>query len=519
MHKQISYKKATIIVMIITLLSKITGFFREILLGSKYGATYVTDAYLVSLTIPQTLFASIAAAIVTTYIPLYSGISVNEGPKEGVRFTNKVVNIVLLGSALLAVLGMIFTKPIVSLIAMGFKGEVLNLAVNFTRITFPMVIFIGLCRIFAGFSQANNEFTLPALIGIPNNIIIISMLLLSSAVGPYGLVFGSLIGAILEAAVLLPGAFKKGYRYNRVLNFKDPYVVKVGALALPVMLGSAVQQLNVLIDRMLASGLPEGSISALNFANRLNGFVYGLFSMSVSVVIYPLLSRLRAEEDMEGFKDKLVKGLNIITLIILPITVGAMVLSHPIVSVLFERGQFDSRATSMTASALLFYSIGMVFYGYRDVLNRTFYSLQDTKTPMLNGLITVGLNIVLNLVLVRFMQHDGLALATSLSAIIMTLLLFANLRKSMGGIGGRKLAGVFIKSGVASLAMGIAVYVLNKLMAGYTASSGRLIELLALGLVISFGALIYFALIYIFKVQEIKWLIDMVKKRIMNIFF
>ena len=240
MHKQISYKKATIIVMIITLLSKITGFFREILLGSKYGATYVTDAYLVSLTIPQTLFASIAAAIVTTYIPLYSGISVNEGPKEGVRFTNKVVNIVLLGSALLAVLGMIFTGCF--LIAMGFKGETLDMAIKFTRVTFPMIIFIGMFRIFAGFLQANNEFTLPALIGIPNNIIIISMLLLSSAVGPYGLVFGSLIGAILEAAVLLPGAFKKGYRYNRVLNFKDPYVVKVGALALPVM-GSAVQQL------------------------------------------------------------------------------------------------------------------------------------------------------------------------------------------------------------------------------------------------------------------------------------
>ena len=519
MHKQISYKKATIIVMIITLLSKITGFFREILLGSKYGATYVTDAYLVSLTIPQTLFASIAAAIVTTYIPLYSGISVNEGPKEGVRFTNKVVNIVLLGSALLAVLGMIFTKPIVSLIAMGFKGEVLNLAVNFTRITFPMVIFIGLCRIFAGFLQANNEFTLPALIGIPNNIIIILVLLLSSTIGPYGLVFGTLIGAVLEAVVMIPGMLKKGYRYSRVLDFKDSHVVKVAALALPVMMGTAVQQLNVLIDRMLASGLSEGSISALNFANRLNQFVYGIFTMSISAVIYPLLSRLKAEENMEEFKDKMIKAFNVITLIILPITVGAMVLSQPIVSILFERGQFDSRATSMTASALLFYSIGMVFYGYRDVLNRTFYSLQDTKTPMLNGLITVGLNIVLNLVLVRFMQHDGLALATSLSAIIMTLLLFANLRKSMGGIGGRKLAGVFIKSGVASLAMGIAVYVLNKLMAGYTASSGRLIELLALGLVISFGALIYFALIYIFKVQEIKWLIDMVKKRIMNIFF
>ena len=145
MQQHISYKKATILVMINTLLSKITGFLREILLGSAYGATYVTDAYLVSLTIPQTLFASIAAAIGTTYIPLYSRIRVEEGPEEAVRFTNRVLNVVLVISTALAVLGMVFTRPIVSLIAMGFKGEVLELAVGFTRITFPMIIFIGMC--------------------------------------------------------------------------------------------------------------------------------------------------------------------------------------------------------------------------------------------------------------------------------------------------------------------------------------------------------------------------------------
>jgi putative peptidoglycan lipid II flippase len=514
MQQNISYKKATILVMIITLLSKITGFLREILLGSAYGATYVTDAYLVSLTIPQTLFASIAAAIGTTYIPLYSHIRVEEGPEEAIRFTNRVLNVVVVVSIALAVLGMVFTHPIVSLIAMGFKGEVLELAVSFTRITFPMIIFIGMSQIFIGFLQANNEFALPALTGIPSNAIIITMLLLSGVVGPYGLVFGTVVGTAVGLIVLLPGAFKKGYRYSRVLNFKDPYVAKVAALALPVMLGSTVQQLNALIDRMLASGLPEGSISALNFANRLNGFAYGLFTVSLATVIYPLLSRLSAEKDMAGFKDKLVKSLNVITLIILPITVGAVVLRQPIVSVLFERGQFDAKATSMTASALMFYSLGMVFYGYRDVLNRTFYSLQDTRTPMLNGVLTVLCNIVLNLILVRFMQHDGLALATSLSAMIMTLLLFVNLRKLMGGIGGKKLVGTFLKCGAASLIMGVAVYWLNGFAAEYISPSSKMIGFLILALLIGFGALLYFGLIYLFRVEEVKWLIDMVKKRL-----
>ncbi len=514
MQQHISYKKATILVMIITLLSKITGFLREILLGSAYGATYVTDAYLVALTIPQTLFASIAAAIGTTYIPLYSRIRVEEGPEEAVRFTNRVLNVVVFVSTALAVVGMVFTRPIVSLIAMGFKGEVLKLAISFTRITFPMIIFIGMCQVFMSFLQANNEFTLPALIGIPNNMIIIATLLLSGMVGPYGLVVGTFVGSVIQVAVLLPGVFKKDYRYRRVLSFKDSYVVKVVALALPVMLGSTVQQLNALIDRMLASGLPEGSISALNFANKLNGFAYGLFTISLSTVIYPLLSRLSAEKDMAGFKDKLVKALNVITLIILPITVGAVVLRQPIVSVLFERGQFDARATAMTASALMFYSLGMVFYGYRDVLNKTFYSLQNTKTPMLNGVLTVLCNIVLNLILVRFMQHDGLALATSLSAMIMTFLLFINLRKRIGGVGGKKLIGAFLKCGIASLIMGIVVYWLDGIAAEYLSLSSTIMRFLILTLEIGLGALLYFALVYLFRVEEAKWIVDMAKRRL-----
>ena len=492
METKISYKKATIVVMMITLLSKITGFFREIVLGSTYGATYVTDAYLVSQTIPQMLFASVTAAIATTYIPLYSRIMVEKGREEAVKFTNKIITAVLFGSMVVTFLGVIFARPIVSFIAMGFKGEALKLAVGFTRLAFPMVIFIGLSNIFQGFLQSNSEFAVPALIGIPYNFIIIAALFLHDMVGPYGLVAATLAGSALQLLLLLIYAFQKGYRYRTVIDLKDGDVIKVASLSVPVMMGAAVQQLNTLIDRMLASGLPEGSIAALNFANKLNGFVYGLFSMSISVVIYPLLSRLTAEDNMVEFKEKLVKALNVITLIILPVTAGAVVLSHPIVSVLFERGEFTGRATSMTASALIFYSLGMVFYGYRDVLNRTFYSLQDTKTPMINGMMTVGFNIVMNLVLVRYMQHSGLALATSLSAAVTTILLILNLKKKISGLGGKKILGVFIKSAASSIIMGFAVLWLYGISSAYIAATGKLVSIVILGLIIGLGAIFYF---------------------------
>ncbi|MDN5332698.1 MAG: putative peptidoglycan lipid flippase [Tepidanaerobacteraceae bacterium] len=173
MQDKINYKKAAVVVMVITLLSKITGFLREIVLGSTYGATYITDAYLVSQTIPQVLFATVTAALATTYIPLYSKIKIGEGEEEAVKFTNKVVNAVLFASAIVTLLGLIFTRPIVSFIAMGFEGETLRLAVSFTRIAFPMVLFIGLSNIFQGFLQSNGEFAIPAFIGIPYNFILI----------------------------------------------------------------------------------------------------------------------------------------------------------------------------------------------------------------------------------------------------------------------------------------------------------------------------------------------------------
>ena len=397
---------------------------------------------------------------------------------------------------------------------MGFRWHALELAVKRTRMTFPQIIFIGAAHVFMGFLQSNNEFVVPALTGIPYNIFIILMLLLSDSVGIYGLVYGTVAGVAMHVVVQIPALKKKGYRYSRLLSLKDPYVKNVMLLAVPVMMGMAIQQLNALIDRMLASGLPEGSISALNFANRLNAFVYGVFSSSISVGVYPQLSKLNAEKDMDGFKKTLVNGLNIITLLLVPISVGAIVLRQPIVSVLFERGQFDERATIMTASALMFYSMGIVFYGFRDMLNRTFYSLHDTRTPMLNGIGAVVVNIVFNLILIRYMQHSGLALATSISAAVMTFLMFASLKKRLGSIGWRSVLLVFIKSVAASMIMGLVVYVLNRIAATYLDLTGRMISFIVLGLIIGAGVLVYFALIYAFRVEELGWLSGIIRNYI-----
>ena len=215
------------------------------------------------------------------------------------------------------------------------------------------------------------------------------------------MIWGTLIGISSQVIFQLPFAYKEGYRLKPHIDLKDSHLKKMLVLTGPVLVGVAVNQVNIMVDKNLASLLPEGSISALNFADRLNNFILALFITSIVAVVYPMLSKLSHEDNKEKFSEYVVKSSNSIILLVIPISIGAIVLSKPIVKLLFERGAFDASATLMTASALSMYSIGLVAYGLRDIINKVFYSLQDTKTPMINGAIAMGLNIVLNLIFVN----------------------------------------------------------------------------------------------------------------------
>ena len=294
-----------------------------------------------------------------------------------------------------------------------------------------MIIFIALICIFQAY-HAQNEFTIPAAIGFPSASILIFIFFISKIYYTWACNV-SLLSDIFKQHPI-PFSKRNGFKYKFIFDLKDETIIKLGMLVIPVILGMSVQQLNSLVDKMLASGLAEGSISALNFANRLNGFVYGVFTHNTAVVLYPILSKFAVEDRLDALKEAIIKTTNVVLLIVIPITVGSIVLREPIVRVLFEWGQFDERAVQMTASALLYYSIVMVAFGLRDLYNRIFYSIQDTKTPMLNGIYAVIINIVLNLILVRFMANNGLALATSISGIITTLFIINKLRKQIKGI-------------------------------------------------------------------------------------
>ncbi|WP_270659145.1 murein biosynthesis integral membrane protein MurJ [Paraclostridium bifermentans] len=506
--------KSAFWLMVVTMLSKVLGFGREIILGYFYGTSAYSDVYIVAMNIPLVVFSSIGVALVTTFIPLYQEALTSKGEERALKFSNNVMSIVVILSIILGVLGFVFAEPLVKLFAVHYTGEKLVLAVKFVRIMIGGVVFIGLSNLMTSYLQIKGDFTIPGMIGFPNNIIIITSIILSAVTGNiYILAIGTLIGMLSQFLFQVPFAIKKGYKFKPTIDFKDEYLKKMLWLVMPVLIGVAVNQVNAMVDRSLASGLEDGVITALNNANRLNGFVMGMFIATLGAVIYPTLSKLSTENNKEKFAESVANSVNCVNLLVVPASVGAMILATPVVRILFERGAFNDRSTVLTATALVFYSVGMVGFGLRDILDKVFYSLKDTRVPMTNGIIAVILNIVLNIVLVKFMGHGGLAFATSLSSLICIVLLFRSLKKKIGYYGQDKIKSTFIKTLVASLVMGVVTYFVYKFLFGIL-GLGFIQEAISLGVSIAIGGAIYLALIIVFKVEEVNMAIDMIKKKL-----
>lgn len=503
--------KAAAGLMIITMLSKVLGFAREMALGNAYGTTGVADAYVIAMNIPTVIFALIGSSLATSYIPLYSEIRENKGSKEALNFSNNVLSIVLLISIGLLFIGFFFTEPIVKLFAIGYKGEQLLLTIKFTRILFISIIFIGSTYIIKSFLESNDDFFTPGISGFPYNIIIISSIVLSVYTKQEVLVWGSLLGVASQLIIQLPAATKKGYRFKFKINIKDENLKKMLILITPILIGASANQLNALVDRTLASTLVEGSVSALNYANRLNQFVIGTFVVSISAVIYPLLSNLSSKNDSKQFGEAITTSINAIALLVLPISIGAIVLAEPIVNILFERGAFTSEATKMTSIALTFYSVGLLAIGIRDILTKAFYSLKDTKTPMKNGVVSVIINIITNLILIKKMGIGGLALATSISAFVGVILLFTSLRKKTNNLDEKLIFSTLSKTFISAILMGIATKTVYNFLISLMGIS-KLSTLFSLGISIVIGIISYTILVIVLKVKSIEYVSNIIKK-------
>lgn len=496
------------VVTVLLVVSRLTGLFRELAISYRFGATAETDAYFIASMIPHILFMAFNDAVKTAFIPVYGEFHREE---DGNAFAQTVY--VILGGILLVFSALLIVAAplVVRAVAPGFAAETFSLTVTMSRVMLPGLFFLGMSGLSSGLLHTKKNFVIPALPAYPSNFIIVAgALLFGVRYGVAGLAWATLLGFASQFLIQVPAVVRHGVFKKRKLLWRHPGLKKMAVLLPPVILGGAALELKSIVDRIFGSYLPDGSISALNYANRVYLLPNGILILALLTVLYPTLVELNVAGKTKEFKEMLRRGLGLIILLVFPLMVGMIVLRVQIVRVLFERGAFAAGATESTAFALAFYSLALVALGAQLLINRAFYALKDTVTPMLFTFVMVLLNIFFNWLLIKPLAHGGIALGTSLSVNLGTLGLSYLLYRKIGPFGGRRLLDTFWKCGAAALLMGGAVTAGRGMMT----DGGAVRQLVELGVLSGSGAIIYFALVYLLKVEELQLGLGMVRRKL-----
>ena len=428
--------KAAAVLMLIALVSRILGFLRESFLAAYFGSDWQTDAFFVANVIPVVLFQAAATGIFTNFIPMFVRLENLEGKEASQDFLDRVGTILVLALAAIGLLMWIGAPQLTSWIAPGFDSEAHALAVTLTRLLVPTMIFQGLTSFFGAVLNARHRFSGAALIFLLYNL---GTILSIVAAGPrWGLVgvtvslnLVTLVQALLTGWLILRGGYRLRWRPAK----PDSHVRQLAVLATPTLIASVTAQVNVVIDRVLASGLPPGSVSALSFADRINALPVYMFAIPIATVALPAISELAShwnDKTRQTIFERVSVDLRRATFWVLPVSIAFVVLSRPVTALLLERGAFTSADTEITAITLAYFSIGSVFWGWREILLKAFFAMGKTKLPMRASLATMAVNALLSLALGPRMGAHGLSLAFSLSMILNSLWLLFGLCRELG---------------------------------------------------------------------------------------
>ncbi len=459
--RRMQLARAATIVMVAFVVSRALGLAREMIIGNQFGTSRELDAYLAAFRIPDLIFQVIAGgALGSAFIPTFTSYLAHGDEKQAWRLASSVLDIVAVVLTSCATLAAIFAPQLVAhVVVPGFTPEEQVLTVQLMRLMLISPIIFGISGIVMGILNSFQHFLLPALApAIYNLSIIAGAMFLAPMMGIHGLAVGVVAGSVLHLLIQLPELLRKGLVYRPIIDITHPGVREVGRLMLPRMLGLATVQINFLVNTFLASGLTEGSLAALNYGWMLMLLPQGIFALAIATAAFPTLSELAAREEFGELRFTLSEALRLILYLTIPASVGLIVLREPLIQLLLQRGRFDPSSTQAVAWALQFYALGLFAHSALEIVTRAFYSLHDTRTPVLIGAGAMILNIILSLLLIRPLLHGGLALANSVATIIETLVLLVILRGRLGGVDGQRLLRSVAKTSLAAFVMGFGVY-------------------------------------------------------------
>ncbi|MCJ7856767.1 murein biosynthesis integral membrane protein MurJ [Lachnospiraceae bacterium NSJ-143] len=511
--KSNSAVKAAGLMMAITLIGKVLGLVREMFLASSFSISEEANAFVAASQIPRVFFDIVfASAISASFIPVFNEYMKKRGKKEAFLLSSNFITLVGILSMAITVLGIVFAPYLSVLFADGFDQQTIDLCTRLLRILFPTTIFTGIAFSFVGVLQSMDEFNIPAAMSIVSNlIIIIYFIFFNDRFGVYGLTVAFLIGWAMQAVIQIPSLLKKGYKYRFYLNIKDSGIKKIIILMLPVMVGTWVQPVNLAVNTKFASKLFEGSgVSAVNYANTVYSIIIGVFVLSIANVIFPRLSRMSVDKDHENFSRTISSTLEAMAFLIIPMTLGLMVLSEPVIRLIYQRGNFSNFAVDITAKALFYFSIGMPGFGIHNILSRAFYARQNGRIPLISGLVSIAVNIVLCNLLIGKLDIGGLALASAVSQTVAAAILFIPMQKE-NRIVDKFLINEVIKMVLASVIMALSAVLARNAALSYL-SGGFVSNVIVTAVSAMAGIVVYALVSYILKVNAMKLSLDIIFK-------
>lgn len=492
-----------------TMLSRIMGMVRDMVVSRLFGAGLTTDAFFAAFQIPNMLRRFFAeGALTSAFVPTFSTTLARQGDGKARELANTCFTLLTIVMAIITLIGILFSPAIVSLMFPGFKAEPgkLELTVLLNRLMFPYIFFISLVALCMGILNTLRHFFTPAISTVFLNI---SMILAALCLRGFfevpitALAVGVLIGGCLQLLMQLPVLWNKGFPLTPDFNFNTPEIRTIALLMLPSVFGVGVYYLNIAVSAILASLLPQGSVSYLYYAQRLFEFPQGIFTVSVAQAVLPSMSRQVADGDIAGMKETLSFGMRLMLFITIPAMAGLIVCSTPIFSLIFMGGAFNYDTAVNSAIALLYYSVGLSFVALTRVLAPVFYALKDTKTPVYTALVAFIINFCLSLALMGPLKHGGLALATTLSAFCNMIMLLWLLRRKIGPFGGKGILVTAIKSSAASVPMAAAVWYFCSCV-DWSQDGHKLLKGAVLGGAIISGAVVYILMAKLVQSEEVR---------------
>lgn len=507
-------REAAAVLAVASLVSRLFGVLRDNVIATRYAGD-VSDAYLAAFTIPDFVFnLLILGALSSAFIPIFTEYLQKNGSDrdEAWGLVNSLVNLGVVILAILLLLGVLFAPSLVKVVAPGFAADKQEMVINMMRVMFLSPLFFGLSNLAGGILNSFKNFLAYSLAPILYNLgIILGAIYLVPKFGYIGLAYGVVAGAFLHMLIQLPGVFSLGYKYRMKIDWHHPALKRMAVLMVPRTMGVAVAQVNVIINTALASRLGEGAVSVFKWADNLQSLPIGMFGVSLAVAVFPTLAEKYSLKQMGEFRADVVQVVRQIVFFVVPVMILFWLLRAQIVRLVLGYGAFDWEFTRFTVSALAFFTFGMLAQAVIQLLARSFYALQDTKTPLLVSILSLLVNVGAALILVNYLNVVGLAAAISISATLNALILLLILSKRLEGLPWRDLGNLLLRVTLASSVMGIVGYGMLRVVDWVVPTEKAWGLFFQTSITVVVGILVYLVIAKILQVPETRMVADPIK--------